>query len=256
MPVLFVGHGSPMHAINDNAFTQQWQKLGEQIGKPKAILAISAHWYTSHTAVQATPVPQQIYDMYGFPQALYDKKYPAVGDAQLSMQVLNLLAAQGIQIDNSWGIDHGIWSILVHMYPQADVPVVQLSINQNLSPQQMYALGQQLQPLRQEGILILTSGNIVHNLRMMVSDRSNEELPWAKDFDNWMRDKVLARDLETILNYEQYPYADLAAPTPDHMDPLFYALGATREQDQVTVFNDARELGSLSMTSFMWHEHP
>ncbi|RIY31090.1 4,5-DOPA dioxygenase extradiol [Psittacicella hinzii] len=253
MPVIFVGHGSPMHAINNNNFTQTWKELGQQIGKPKAILAISAHWYTNNTAVQLTPFPEQIFDMYGFPQELYDKRYHVVGDAQLSSKVLQSLADDGVQVDNSWGIDHGVWSVLVHMYPEADVPVVQLSIDRNLTPAQMFALGEKLQHLRRSGYLIFTSGNIVHNLRMMVRDGSNAELPWAKDFDNWMRDKVIERDLATILDYANYPYADLAAPTPEHMDPLFYALGASTSEDKVTVFNDERDLGSLSMTGFLWY---
>lgn len=252
MPVVFVGHGSPMNAISNNEFTQTWAQLGKELGKPQAILAISAHWYTNATAVQATPVPEQIYDMFGFPQALYDLKYPVVGDVNLSRNVLQSLAGTGVKIDNSWGIDHGVWSVLVHMYPEADIPVVQLSIDSQLTPTQMFALGQKLQTLREQGILIFTSGNLVHNLRMMDRKDQNAEFAWAKEFDNWMRDKVVERDLEPILNYQDYQYADLAAPTPDHMDPLFYALGATTDADKVSVFNDKRVAGSLSMTGFIW----
>lgn len=252
MPVVFIGHGSPMLAIQDTDLTRSWEEIAQQIGKPKAILSISAHWYTETTAVQSSLKPQQIYDMYNFPEELYAKTYPVHGNAQLSQQVQELLKEHNIQVDNTWGIDHGSWAILTHMYPEADIPVVQLSVNSKLSPAQQYELGQKLQSLREQGILIFASGNIVHNLSLISRDGSNPDLAWAKEFDNWMRDQVVARNLEQLLAYKDHPHAELAAPTTDHVEPLFYVLGATSEKDQVKVFNDDILGGALSYTSFIW----
>lgn len=269
-PAAFIGHGSPMlalanteverrlepseRALNacyaDGVATAELHSMGEKLlagGKPKAILAVSAHWYTTGTRVQTSKDPRQVYDMYGFPEELYRVEYPVAGLPELGQKVLDIDGVN-VQEDNTWGIDHGIWSVLVHMFPKADIPIVELSVDQRLTPAQMYELGKRFSSLRDEGFMMLGSGNVVHNLAL--TDWRNMKGTQAADsFSNVIRDLVLSRDDEAVVNYQKLDHADYAAPTPDHFAPLLYVLGAS-QGEQATVFNDVRNLGSMSMTSF------
>lgn len=251
MPTVFVGHGSPTIAIEDNALTHEMSRVGEAViaehGKPHAILAVSAHWFTHGTLTQSAPRPEQIYDMYGFPRELYELKYPVSGSRELTEAVTSLLGSD-VAINNDWGIDHGSWSVLVHMFPQADIPVVQLSVNGDLTSQQHYELGKRLAPLRDEGFLILGSGNVVHNLGM-VDWKNQEGTPEADEFDSRVRDAILRGDFQSVLNYREGPFANYAVPFPDHYFPLIYPLAAG-EGETVGVFNNVGTLGSISMTGY------
>ncbi len=248
MPVLFVGHGSPMNAIEDNEFSRTWRALGEALPRPRAILAVSAHWYVSGTRVNAAAQMRQIYDMYGFPQPLYQLKYPAPGAPELAAQVMELLP-EAVQ-DGSWGIDHGSWSVLCHMFPAADVPVTQLSIDHNAPPDAHYRMGQALKPLREDGVLILARGNVVHNLGRVDWDREGG-LPWADEFDEYVCRAVLEDRPQDVVHSERAGHsAREAFPTPDHFYPLLYALGAREPGDAAQVFCKKRVLGSLSMTGY------
>ena len=253
IPTLFVGHGSPMMALEHTETTKTFKTIGENIinnyGKPKAILAISAHWYTDDTYIQSTANPKQIYDMYGFPQELYEVVYPAKGDSTLTNKVQQLLG-NAVSINDTWGIDHGMWTILVHMFPDASIPVVQLSINKYLSPNEMYELGTKLQSLRNEGYLIMGSGNIVHNLRLLEWDNPSGTAATI-EFDQYISKAVLANDVDTVVNYTTHPHASYAAPTPDHYLPLIYIMGAS-EGAKPMVFNQSYNSGSLSMTGFIF----
>ncbi|MBQ9045148.1 MAG: 4,5-DOPA dioxygenase extradiol [Oscillospiraceae bacterium] len=251
MPVIFSGHGDPMIALRDDAITRGMAKIGQsvlaQYGKPKAILAVSAHWYVPGTFVQKTETPKQIYDMYGFPQALYEVQYPAKGDAALSGRVLELLSGE-VTVNNNWGIDHGIWTVLVHMFPEADIPVVQLSVDRRLSPARCYALGQKLAALREEGYLIFGSGNVVHNLRLVEWNNPGGTAQTVR-FNDHIIDRIRARDDAAVIGYADAPDAAYAVPTPDHFLPLLYILGAA-EGEQPLVFNNVCNLGSMAMTGF------
>ncbi|ETS91997.1 4,5-DOPA dioxygenase extradiol [Veillonella sp. AS16] len=255
MPTLFVGHGSPMMALEHTETTNTFKSIGQNIinnyGKPKAILAVSAHWYTDGTYIQSAENPKQIYDMYGFPKELYEVVYSAKGDNELTQKVQQLLG-DAVSIDDTWGIDHGMWTVLVHMFPDASIPVVQLSIHKNLNPKEAYQLGTKLQSLRDEGYLIMGSGNIVHNLRRLEWD-SPSGTPATIEFDRYITDAVLANDTDKVINYEQHPHADYAAPTPDHYLPLIYIMGAG-EGAKPTVFNQTYNSGSLSMTGFIFED--
>lgn len=253
LPVLFVGHGSPMMALEDTKITQELQKLGQQLRKnyptPKAILSISAHWFTRGTFIQKANPPKQIYDMYGFPKELYDVTYPVAGYAPLTERVQELLG-DAVSINDAWGIDHGTWTVLCHMFPEADIPVVQLSVDSTLTTKEQYELGKKLVALRKEGYLIIGSGNIVHNLRLV--DWHNEHgTPITERFSTFIAKKVVNKDVEAIIHYEDHPDANYAAPTPDHFLPLVYCLGAADGND-ATIFNDSYNMGTISMTSFMF----
>ncbi len=251
MPVLFVGHGSPMNAIEHNPFSTQWEQLGERLPRPKAILAVSAHWFTSGTRVNDSPAPQLIYDMYGFPAELYRVAYPAPGAPEVARQARELLG-DAARIDNAWGLDHGTWSVLTHMFPKADIPVFQLSVNRNASPAEHLALGRRLRALREQGVLILASGNVVHNLAEARFDRE-KGFPWAEEFDRYIKQHVISRTFDSVVHYEQAgACAIVAFRTIDHFAPLLYALGASDEKDTITVFNDACVFGALSMTSYLF----
>lgn len=248
MPVLFVGHGSPMNAIEDNSYSQAWSALGQRLPRPKAILAVSAHWYVDGVRTQNALQPTTIYDMYGFPEALYQVKYPAPGAPELAERLHQLL--QDVVIDNTWGIDHGTWSVLHHMLPKADIPLCQLSVDTSKGPEAHYALGKLLAPLRKEGVLIIASGNIVHNLRRVRFDMDGG-FDWAKFFDEQIRDWIMTKDHDAVCRYrEMGDSARLSVPTPDHFNPLLYALGAAESTDTITIFNEAQIAGSLSMTSY------
>lgn len=252
LPVLFVGHGSPMNAIETNAFTEGWEALGLKIGKPSAILAVSAHWYTRGLFVSTAAQNRQVYDMYGFPQELYDVKYAPKGDPALARRVLSLLPADA-KANQDWGIDHGVWSVLCRMVPDASIPVVMMSIDGFRSAEEQYALGEALKPLREENVLILGSGNVVHHLGLIDWDNPNGGYPWADAFDHYVRDAILAGDFQKAIRYKEsgLPYQK-AFPTPDHFNPLPVILGAASADDKVSVWNDARTLGSLSMTSYLF----
>ena len=251
MPVVFSGHGSPMLALEDNSVTRGLRIIGsqitEQFGKPKAILAVSAHWYTKGTFVQSTENPKQVYDMYGFPKALYDFKYPVKGSPELSGRVSALLGGK-VSVNDDWGIDHGTWTVLCHMFPEADVPVVQLSVDGTLSPDEIYNLGKALSPLRDEGYLILASGNVVHNLRLVEWDNPDGS-PHCLAFNEAITEYVRNREDDRVIAYEYVPNAGYAAPTPEHFLPLLYMLGAA-EGEKPLVFNNHCELGAIAMTGY------
>lgn len=249
MPVLFVGHGSPMNAIEDNEYTKGWAKMVENMPRPKAILVISAHWYTNKTALLGTEYPKMIYDMYGFPQELYEIVYPAKNDLAMASLTNKLLKDYQSIMSEDWGYDHGVWSILVKMYPDADIPVCELSINANLTSKEHYDIGVKLKELREQGVLIVGSGNIVHNLRLTDYMLENDGFIWAKEFDKKIKQLIVDNNIVDLINYEKLEFSKLAIPTPEHYIPLLYILGAANN-DKVSIYNEAYALGSLSMTSY------
>lgn len=250
MPALFVGHGSPMNAIEKNEYSLRWERLGKELPHPKAILSVSAHWFTSGTRVTDAPKPRMVYDMYGFPEALYRVQYPAPGSPQFAGEAHSLLRPTA-QVDNTWGLDHGSWSALCRMFPQADIPVFQLSVDAKASPQAHFAIGQKLQSLREGGVMIFGSGNVVHNLSR-VNWGMDGGYDWAEEFDAYIKNNIVARRFEQVLEYESVGRsAALSVPTFEHFAPLLYVLGAAYEDDSITVFNDSCTLGSLSMTSYL-----
>lgn len=252
MPAVFFAHGSPMHALASNDFTKGWARIGRELPRPRAVLMVSAHWYVGGSAVTVSTQPQTIHDFGGFPRALYEVQYPAPGDAELAGRVQQLLAPlAAVAGDEGWGLDHGTWAVLRHVYPQADVPVVQLSIDMNQPLQFHYAVGQRLAELREEGVLVAGSGNIVHNLRAYAWGQENiEPYPWALSFEQRIREALLAGDAQTVVNYEAAGRdALLSSPTPDHYLPLLYVLGARQSDDAVSFPVEGMEGGSLSMLS-------
>ena len=255
MPVAFFGHGNPMVAIQENATSRLWAEVAAALPRPRAILAISAHWETNVTAVTAMPRPRTIHDFgASFPKALFDKQYPAPGDPALASRVAELLAPMPVALDAAqWGLDHGTWSVLTHAYPAADVPVVQLGLDVNLTPAERLDIGRRLIPLRDEGVLILGSGNIVHNLAAMNwGDADVAPFAWAARFNDEMRRAIIDAEPQRAVAFSQLGRdAQLAAPTPEHFWPLLYVLGARRPEDQARLFNDRIEHGSLGMTSFI-----
>lgn len=254
MPVIFTGHGSPMIALEDSSITRRLQVVGQAaglFGRPRAILAISAHWYTRGTFVQSSPRPRQIYDMYGFPEELYQVKYPVTGSDALTEAVKRALG-RSVRINDEWGIDHGVWTVLVHMFPEADIPVVELSVNSLLTPAACFEIGRRLAPLREQGFLILASGNVVHNLGRVEWDNPIGTVQ-ADRFDLFIRDAVENRKYQDVFNYTSHSDATYAVPTPDHFLPLLYALGAS-DGDEAFVFNNVRSLGSMSMTGYFFSE--
>jgi 4,5-DOPA dioxygenase extradiol len=247
MPALFVGHGSPLNALADNRYTQAWRRMGRSLPRPKAVLVVSAHWYVRGIAVTAMEVPATIHDFYGFPQALYDVAYPAPGSPALAHRVCDLLQPLGVELDQSWGLDHGTWSVLAHVFPDADVPVVQLSIDATQPHAFHYELGKQLAPLRDEGILLVGSGNVVHNLRAMRPDDIHP-YDWAVRFDRAVQDHLRRRDHGPLIDYERLDSdARLAVPTPEHYLPLLYVIGAQLEHEPVAFPVAGIDLGSISM---------
>ena len=256
MPVLFVGHGSPMNAIEDNQWSRGYTRLRDLVPRPAAILAISAHWYVkgSHLIVNARP--PTIHDFGGFPSALYDIEYPAPGYPELAESVCEILGKNRAKLSDDWGLDHGIWSVLHWMYPEADIPVIQLSIDRQLDVRQHYAIGQSLANLRDRNILILASGNIVHNLRDAFRQMQTGTAitpDWAYRFDETVKQALLAHDVETLLSmYPDTTDGQLAHPTPDHWLPLIYAAGAANENDRVRFPTEGFDLGSLSMRNVIF----
>ncbi len=251
MPVLFVGHGSPMNAIENNAFTEKWEALGRSLPRPKAILAVSAHWFTAGTKVTDAETPKMVYDMYGFPEALYRVSYPAPGAPSLAHKAKELSEAD-VKFDNTWGLDHGAWSVLCRMYPKANIPVFQFSVNRLAPMEEHYRIGRALGALREEGVLIFGTGNVVHNLAR-VNMYMEEGYPWAYEFDAYIKNSILQRDDEKVIHYERAgACAAYAFTSPDHYTPLLYTLGASEKDEPVTVFNEACVFGSLSMTGYVF----
>lgn len=252
MPTVFIGHGSPMNALEANRHTHAWRALGESLPAPRAILAVSAHWYTDGTAVTAMERPRTIHDFYGFPPELFAQNYPAPGSPDIARRVQEVLQPLPVVADGQWGLDHGAWSVLVHVYPQAQIPVLQLSIDARQPPAFHYRLGERLAPLRDEGILILGSGNVVHNLRRIDWNASGSGYPWAVQFNDTIREALARGDHRAAIDYEQAgDAARLSVPTPEHYLPLLYVLGAGGTAARVSFPTDGIELGSISMLSVL-----
>jgi 4,5-DOPA dioxygenase extradiol len=252
IPVLFVGHGSPMNGIEDNSYSQYWKKLASEIAKPQAILCISAHWLTRGTFITATEKPATIHDFGGFPPEFFAVEYPAPGNPQLAAETAEIITKTSVGLDTEWGLDHGTWTILRHMYPEADIPVLQLSIDYYQGAQYHYELAQQLASLRKKGVLIIGSGNMVHNLGMVVWDKLNEAFgfDWALEMNELFKNKITESDHRSLINYQTLHLASSKAiPTPDHYFPLIYTLGLRNQKDDVSFFNDQAVAGSLTMTS-------
>ena len=253
MPVLFTGHGSPMNGIEENIFTDYWKKLGREIAKPTAVLCISAHWLTRGTRITAMNFPKTIHDFGGFPQELFAVQYPAPGNPELAKETANLLQSTHVDLDHEWGLDHGTWSVVRQMYPDADIPVLQLSIDYSKPASYHYALATELSTLRKKGVLIIGSGNMVHNLRMIAWEKVNEPefgYDWAIELNSKFKDLILDRNHAPLINYEKLgAAAQHAIPTPDHYYPLLYSLGSQNKKEQATIFNDKAVMGSLTMTS-------
>ncbi len=251
MPTLFIGHGSPMNAIEDNSFVEQWKAVAERIPRPESILSVSAHWYTKGTKIMDEESPKTIYDMYGFPDELYKIIYNAKGSPNLADKALKLIN-RTVETDNSWGYDHGTWSVLHRMYPNADIPVIQLSVDKNASMQEHYNIGRELSKLRKDGILIFGSGNITHNLSR-VNWQMSGGYDWAEDFDKYVIENIKNKNYDNVINYKKAgKSADYAVPISDHYAPMLYVLGALEGDEKVSVFNDECILGSLSMTSYLF----
>ncbi|MEP7372554.1 MAG: 4,5-DOPA dioxygenase extradiol [Chitinophagaceae bacterium] len=253
MPVLFIGHGSPMNGIENNEFSQQWEKMGKELRKPKAVLVVSAHWLTNGTHITAMDHPKTIHDFGGFPQELFAVQYPAPGDIQLANETKQLISSTNVGLDHDWGLDHGAWTVVRRMYPDANIPVLQLSIDYSKPASYHYALSKELAALRKKGVLIIGSGNMVHNLRMVAWNKMNEPnygYDWAIEMHELFKKKITDGDHQSLINYETLSKsAKLAIPTPDHYYPLLYTLGLQEKNEQPVFFNDKLVAGSLNMTS-------
>jgi 4,5-DOPA dioxygenase extradiol len=252
-PVLFIGHGSPMNGIEDNEFSRTWAKMGQEIVRPKAVLVISAHWLTRGTHITAMEEPKTIHDFGGFPQALFDVQYPAKGSPALAEATSKLVTSTNVGLDHDWGLDHGTWTVVRHMYPDADIPVLQLSIDYGRPPQYHYELAKEIASLRKKGVLIIGSGNMVHNLRMVDWQKLNEPnygFDWAVEMNDVFKQKISDGNHKALIDYENLnKAAKLAIPTPDHYYPLLYNLGLQDNNDTISFFNDRLVGGSLNMTS-------
>ena len=247
MPALFVGHGSPMNALEDNAYTRGWQDAARRIPQPRAIVCVSAHWETRGTYVSGTPTPETIHDFYGFPKALFDVRYPAPGDPALAEQIGQMVKNANVHIDTEWGLDHGAWSVLRIMYPQADIPVLQLSLDTTQPGNFHYTLGKELAPLRDDGVLILGSGNIVHNLRLF-DFHATRPADWAARADAAIRARIESRDHASLIDWNRLG-ADVALgiPTPEHYLPLLYVLALRGADEPIRLFN-TEVISAISMT--------
>lgn len=253
LPALFIGHGSPMNGIENSAFSRNWAKMGSEIPKPKAVLVISAHWLTNGTHITAMNNPKTIHDFGGFPQELFDVQYPAPGNPELAQATKKLITSTDVHLDHDWGLDHGTWTVVRHMYPNADIPVLQLSIDYSKPPQYHYDLAKQLASLRKKGVLIIGSGNMVHNLRMVAWDKLSEPeygFDWANEMNTIFKNKITDGNHKALIAYETLDKAaKLAIPTPDHYYPMLYSLALQDSKDDVSFFNDKAVGGSLTMTS-------
>jgi len=250
MPALFLGHGSPMNTLADNRYTQAWRSLGLALPKPQAILAISAHWFLPEVMVTAMTAPETIHDFGGFPQALFDVRYPAPGSPSLAARVAELLSPLDVAADQTWGLDHGTWSVLAHLYPDADIPVVQLSIDRSQPARFHYDLGRRLAPLREAGILIVGSGNVVHNLMALRRDAGDTAHPWAERFERAVMERLRRGEHDALIDYPGLDReARLAVPTPEHYLPLLYVIGAMRADEAVSFPVHGIDMAALSMLS-------
>lgn len=253
MPVLFVGHGSPMNGIEDNEFSRTWKKMAQDIPTPTAVLVISAHWFTRGTRITAMDFPPTIHDFGGFPQALFDVQYKAPGSPALAKETAGLLHSARVELDHDWGLDHGAWTIIRHMYPNANIPVLQLSMDYTKGPKYHYELARELFALRKKGVLIMGSGNMVHNLRMVAWQKMQEPeygYDWALQLNDTFKTLISAGDFAPLINYQTLGReASLAIPTPEHYLPLLYTLGLKSSKDSTSFFNDKAVGGSLTMTS-------
>ena len=250
MPVLFLGHGSPMNAIEDNPFTQGWRNVGKDLPRPSAILCISAHWETHGTFVTGMDKPRTIHDFGGFPQALFDVQYPALGSSELVQHTQEAVTSAHVGVDHAWGLDHGAWSVIMHLFPKADIPVVQLSLDRGLSPQQHYALAKELAVLRKKGVLIIGSGNMVHNLGILDWNNPDAGFDWAVEANTRMKELITTGHHIRLANYTALgPAFQLSIPTPEHYLPLLYTLGLQSDGEEISLFNDRLVMGSIAMTS-------
>ncbi|WP_206733890.1 4,5-DOPA-extradiol-dioxygenase [Flavobacterium stagni] len=253
MPVLFIGHGSPMNGIEDNDFSKSWAAMGQSIPRPTAVLVVSAHWLTRGTHITAMEQPKTIHDFGGFPDELFRVQYPAPGSPELAIETQKIITSVPVELDHEWGLDHGTWTVVRHIYPKADIPVLQLSIDYSKSPQFHYDLAKELSALRKKGVLIIGSGNMVHNLGKVAWDKLNEPeygYDWALEINQTFKDKIVGKDHKSLIEYQKLGSAALLAiPTPDHYYPLLYTLGLQTEKDTIQFFNDRAVGGSLTMTS-------
>jgi 4,5-DOPA dioxygenase extradiol len=250
MPLLFVGHGSPMNGIEQNEYSEGWENLGKQLQVPKAVLCISAHWFTKGTRVTAMENPQTIHDFGGFPKALFDVQYPAPGDPVLARETVSLIKKAEVLLDHEWGLDHGTWTVIRKMYPGANIPVVQLSIDYTKGPQFHYELAKELSSLRKKGVLIFGSGNMIHNLGIL-NWNAQGGYDWAIEMNEKFKELILENNHKPLINYESLgKAAKLSIPTPEHYLPMLYTLGLKEDKEQVKFFNDKTMMGSISMTSF------
>ena len=252
MPALFLGHGSPMNAIEENEFVEGFRKIAAEIPKPSAILCVSAHWETRGTFVTAMENPPTIHDFGGFPRELFAVEYPAMGSPDLAYEAKSIITKTEVGLDDKWGLDHGAWSVIRHMYPEADIPVIQLSLDYYQNAQYHYELARELRSLREKGVLIIGSGNMVHNLRMVAWQQLNDTFgfDWAIEANEKMKHFILNDDHQSLMDYDKQGKAfDLAIPTPEHYMPLLYALAVKDQREQATLFNDKAVGGSLTMTS-------
>jgi 4,5-DOPA dioxygenase extradiol len=253
MPVLFIGHGSPMNGIEDTTFSRRWTQMAREIPTPSAVLVVSAHWFTPGTRITAMDFPETTHDFGGFPPELFAVQYPAPGNPALARETASLIHSAKVELNHDWGLDHGTWTVVRHMYPEAKIPVLQLSIDYTKGPQYHYDLAKELYALRRKGVLIIGSGNMVHNLRMVAWDKLNVDgygYDWALHMNDQFKNLILENDHKPLINYTQLGReAMLAIPTPEHYLPLMYTLGLKAGNEGVSFFNDQAVGGSLTMTS-------
>ena len=253
MPVLFIGHGSPMNGIEDNEFSRRWTQMAKEIPTPVAVLVVSAHWFSKGTRITAMDFPETIHDFGGFPQALFEVQYTAPGNPALARETASIIHSAKVELDHDWGLDHGAWTVVRHMYPEANIPVLQLSIDYTKGPQYHYDLAKELHGLRKKGVLIIGSGNMVHNLRMVAWNKMDEPgygYDWALKMNDVFKQHISNGDHKPLIRYEGFGRdGQLAIPTPEHYLPLLYTLGLKSGRDEVSFFNDKAVAGSLTMTS-------
>ena len=253
MPVLFIGHGSPMNGILDNEFSARWKSMATEIPVPKAVLVVSAHWITRGTRITSMDFPRTIHDFGGFPRELFEVDYPAPGSPALARETIDLVRSISIEEDHDWGLDHGTWTIVRHMFPEADIPVLQLSLDQAKSSRDHFEVARELGELRKKGVLIIGSGNMVHNLRMLAWDKLEEPgfgYDWTLEMNHRVKALISRGDPEPLIHYESLgPEGKLAIPTPEHYLPLLYSLGLREKEESISFFNDRAVAGSLTMTS-------
>ncbi len=250
MPLLFVGHGSPMNAIEDNEFSRGWKTMSANLPKPNAVICVSAHWETRGTKITAMDQPKTIHDFGGFPQELFNVQYPALGNPDLAKEAADLIKTSHVDLDHQWGLDHGCWSVVKNMYPDADIPVLQLSLDSTQAPQYHYDLAKELAALRKKGVLILGSGNIVHNLGMVDWNHLETGYDWAVELNEKIKTKILDGDHQSLIDYSSLgKEANWAIPSNEHYLPLLYILGLKEEKENISFFNDKAVMGSITMTS-------